>query len=50
MKEDKEREDRICMEIVVDALRPVKASGKFAKDTAEAIEDWHYWNDRGYIF
>jgi hypothetical protein len=35
---DEEREERINMEIVVDANGPEE----------QAIEDWQYWVDRGY--
>jgi hypothetical protein len=60
-KHDPEREQRITMEIVVDAyrwekeglavplsqLKPISATDE---QTKQAIEDWHYWVKMGYEF
>jgi hypothetical protein len=36
--------------VPLEQLYPVKIKNEFDKDTAEAIEDWHYWIDKGYQF
>ncbi len=53
-KKNAQREHRITDEIIVDAYGPEEqAMGWYYyledKDTKEAIADWHYWVDQGYL-
>ena len=51
VKEDKDREHRIHMEIVVDAYALSQLQVIHADDQSRhAVEDWHYWVKRGYQF
>jgi len=52
VEEDKIREERITMEIIVDAHdKEERAMGwYYYLDDTLAIADWHYWLARGYKF
>jgi len=36
--------------VPLEQIYPIGTEGDFAQNTAEAIEDWHYWVDKGYCF
>ena len=36
--------------VPLEQLYPVNITEEFDEDTVEAIEDWHYWKERGYCF
>jgi hypothetical protein len=51
VKEDKDREHRVHMEIVVDAYPLSQLQVIHGDDQGRhAVEDWHYWVKRGYQF
>ena len=35
--------------VPLEQVYPVNTTGEFDEDTLEAVEDWHYWVDRGYL-
>jgi len=36
--------------VSLEQIYSLNATGDFTEDTVEAIEDWHYWVNRGYCF